>query len=47
MAELIEAIEAWVAGWNENPRPFIWHKTADQIFESLTGYLERSPHSGH
>ena len=24
--------------WNENPRPFVWHKTADEILESLAAY---------
>ena len=31
-------INAWAANWNENPQPFIWHKTADQILERLAGY---------
>ncbi len=31
-------IEKWVAAWNENPTPFVWHKTADQILERLAGY---------
>jgi transposase len=25
----------WVTAWNENPKPFIWTKTADQILESF------------
>lgn len=25
----------WVDTWNENPKPFIWHKTADDILERL------------
>ena len=29
--ELIDDLHAWIAAWNDNPRPFIWHKTADQI----------------
>jgi transposase len=29
--ELIEAIEDWAAHWNENPRPFVWHKPAEEI----------------
>jgi hypothetical protein len=29
---------AWAATWNENPRPFTWTKTADQILERLAGY---------
>jgi len=28
----------WVTAWNENPKPFIWTKTADQILESLSDY---------
>jgi transposase len=35
---LASDIEAWVAHWNENPRPFVWHKTAEQILERLAGY---------
>ena len=27
--------------WNENPRPFVWTKTADQILESLGRLLQR------
>ena len=25
--------------WNDDPRPFVWHKTADEILESLAAYL--------
>jgi transposase len=31
-------IEAWVATWNEDPKPFVWHKTAEEILERLAGY---------
>jgi transposase len=40
-------IRDWVASWNENPRPFIWTKTADEIFERLHSYLQRIPGAGH
>ena len=36
--DLAADITAWVETWNENPRPFVWHKTADQILERLAGY---------
>lgn len=36
--ELAADIKAWVAVWNENPKPFVWHKTAEQILERLAGY---------
>ena len=26
-------IRAWIATWNDNPRPFTWTKTADEILE--------------
>jgi hypothetical protein len=29
-------IRDWIADWNQNPRPFTWTKTADEIFERLT-----------
>ena len=36
--ELAADIEAWADTWNENPTPFVWHKTAEQILERLAGY---------
>ena len=37
--ELIKSINAWIAGWNENPKPFKCLKTADEIFASMEKYL--------
>ena len=34
-------IREWVAGWNEDPRPYVWVKTADQILASLARYCAR------
>lgn len=31
----------WIKTWNENPRPYVWVKTADQILASLARYCER------
>ena len=36
--ELAADIQTWVDTWNENPKPFTWHKTADQILDRLAGY---------
>ena len=36
--ELTADINAWVEQWNENPKPFTWHKTADEILDRLAGY---------
>jgi transposase len=38
VAELNRDIRAWIQTWNENPRPFVWTKTADQILESIARY---------
>ncbi len=45
--ELTESIQYWIDHWNRDPRPFVWHKTADQIFETMATYLQRIPDSGH
>jgi transposase len=45
--ELEEAIGRYVETYNQNPRPFIWTKTADQIFESLKNYCELINDSPH
>ena len=35
-AQALEAdIRAWANGWNEDPKPFIWTKSAEQILESI------------
>lgn len=40
-------LRAWVADCNENPRPFVWTKTADQILASLGRLLQRISGGGH
>jgi transposase len=32
---LIEAITAWVAHGNEDPKPFVWHAVADEILTKV------------
>jgi transposase len=34
-------IKAWITTWNENPRPFTWTTTADEILHSLADYLAK------
>ena len=34
-------IRDWIKNWNQNPKPFIWTKTADQILKSLARLLKR------
>ncbi|MCX4803223.1 IS630 family transposase [Streptomyces sp. NBC_01214] len=38
---LEDDIRAWIATWNESPRPFTWTKTADEILNSLADYLAK------
>jgi hypothetical protein len=38
---LEDDITAWIDTWNENPRPFTWTKTADEILNSLADYLTK------
>jgi transposase len=40
-------IRNWIDTWNENPRPFVWTKTADQILESIATYCNRINESRH
>jgi transposase len=41
------AVEHWIDTWNGDPRPFIWHKSADEILETLAGYCVRISGAGH
>ena len=40
-------IQAWIENWNENPRPFTWTKSADEILDSLAKYIARISGAGH
>ena len=40
--EALEAdIRAWTDTWNQNPRPFAWTKTAEEILDSLARYIAK------
>lgn len=38
VAQLAADITRWVDTWNDNPTPFTWTKTADQILDRLAAY---------
>jgi hypothetical protein len=40
-------IRAWAAAWNDNPKPFVWTKTAEQILRSIQGLMKRINGAGH
>lgn len=47
----VQALEAdirsWVKAWNEDPKPFVWTKTAEQIIASLGRLVQRISGAGH
>jgi hypothetical protein len=45
--ELNKDIRDWTRHWNENHRPYVWTKTADQILNTLAAYCQRITDSGH
>ena len=47
VAELEQAIQAWIDTWNQDPRPFGWTKTADQILDTISHYCQRINDSRH
>jgi len=40
VAQLAKDIQSWADAWNRDPKPFVWHKTADQILERILGYCQ-------
>jgi len=47
VAELETDIRSWLDHWNENPRPYLWVKTADEILSNLARYCERISAAEH
>ena len=45
--ELERAIQEHLDVTNEDPKPFVWTKTADQILESIAAFCNRTSNSGH
>ncbi len=45
--DLVASIRTWITNCNDNPKPYVWHKTADQILDSLANYCQRINDSGH
>jgi len=45
--DLVASIRTWITNWNDSPKPFVWHKTADEILDSLASYCQRINDSGH
>ena len=47
VGQLNADIRTWIQTWNQNPKPFVWTKTADQILESIARYCTRINESRH
>ena len=45
--DLVASIRTWIANWNDEPKPYVWHKSADEILDSLAAYCQRINDSGH
>lgn len=45
--ELESAIKHFIRHHNKNPKPFVWHKTADQILDSVARFCTRTLDSVH
>jgi transposase len=45
--DLVASIRTWITGWNDDPKPYVWHKTADEILDNLANYCQRINDSGH
>jgi transposase len=45
--DLVKSIKTWIANWNDEPKPYVWHKSADEILDSLASYCQRISDSGH
>jgi transposase len=44
--DLVASIRSSTTNWNDNPKPYVWHKTADEILDSLASYCQRISDSG-
>jgi hypothetical protein len=40
-------IRTWIKSWNEDPRPHVCTKPADQILESIARHCQRINQTGH
>ena len=47
VAALEKDIREWIKDWNQNPKPFVWKKTAEEIIDSLARYCQRISGAGY
>ena len=44
--DLVASIRTSITSWNDDPKPFVWHESADEILEGLASYCRRINDSG-
>ena len=47
VAALENDVRDWITAWNDDPKPFVWTKTAEEILDSLAKYIARISGAGH
>lgn len=47
VAALEKDVRGWIKTWNEDPKPFVWKKTAEEILDSLARYISRISGAEH
>jgi transposase len=47
VAALENDVRDWINAWNDDPKPFRWTKTAEEILDSLAKYIARISGAGH
>ncbi len=45
--QLEDAIRSYLTLYNDNPKPFVWTKSADEILSAVAKYCQRISDSGH
>jgi transposase len=40
-------VRQWINNWNDDPKPFVWTKTAEDILQSLSKYMAKISDAGH
>jgi transposase len=40
-------VRRWIKNWNDDPKPFVWTKTAEDILQSLSKYRAKISDAGH
>ena len=44
---LAHDVRQWINNWNQDPKPFLWNKTAEDILQFLSKYIAKISGVGH